>query len=187
MATPTTHKLLELFEKHGNSQYGGEDVTQLDHALQAATLAEKEGASPELIVAALLHDVGHLLHNLPENAPDQGIDDHHESLGYRFACQLFPESVTEPIRMHVVAKRYLCAVEPDYFSTLSQPSVVSLELQGGPMNEREVSEFERKPFAHDAVRLRRWDDTAKDPALKTPPLSHFEKYLSEVALKGSEE
>ncbi|WP_417848447.1 phosphonate degradation HD-domain oxygenase [Thalassoglobus sp.] len=187
MATPTIRELLDLFERHGNSQYGGENVTQLEHALQAATLAEEENASPELIVAALLHDLGHLLHNLPENAPDQGIDDHHENLGYRFACQLFPQAVTEPIRMHVVAKRYLCAIEPDYFSTLSQPSVVSLGLQGGPMNEHEISDFELNPFAQDAVRLRRWDDTAKDPTVKTSPLSHFKKYLSEVAFKRSVE
>lgn len=172
--------LIELFETHGDSQYGGEAVTQLEHALQAATLAEQQGAEPELIAAALLHDVGHLLHNLPEDAPDAGIDDHHENSAGSFLRKYFPPEVTEPIRLHVAAKRYLCAVDPAYFNILSQPSIVSLNLQGGPMTPAEVAEFEQNPYCNAAARLRRWDDTAKIPKLPTPPLAHFAAYLRQV-------
>ena len=179
----TVDDVLHLFESRGDSQYGGECVTQLEHALQAATLAESEQASSALITAALLHDVGHLLHDLPDDAPDTGVDDHHETSGDRYLRQLFPEAVTEPVRLHVPAKRYLCTVEQDYFDTLSEPSVVSLQLQGGRMTPGEVAEFERGPFVQDAVRLRRWDDLAKDPEMKTPPLSHFAEILSRCATR----
>lgn len=177
-------EILALFEKRGDSEYGGEEVTQLEHALQAALLAEQENASAELISAALLHDVGHLLHDLPDDAPDEGIDDHHESSASNFLRKHFPEAVTEPIRLHVAAKRYLCAVDQNYHATLSEPSMVSLKIQGGPMSSQEVQEFDANPFAKDAVRLRRWDDTAKDPDLETPPLKHFESYLRQSA-KGT--
>lgn len=170
----------QMFRTKGDSQYGGEQVSQLEHALQAAMLAEREKAPTSLIAAALLHDVGHLLHSLPDDAPEQGIDDCHENSGKNFLRHHFPESVTEPIRLHVAAKRYLCAVEPGYLQTLSEPSVVSLGLQGGPMSQQEVDDFRAHPYAEEAVRLRRWDDEAKVPGLQTPPLEHFEKYLQEV-------
>ena len=181
---PKVEDILELFSDRGDSEYGGEQVTQLEHALQCATLAEGEGASPALITAALLHDVGHLLHDLPDDAPDDGVDDHHENSGCRFLQELFPTEVVEPVRLHVAAKRYLCAVNRDYFQELSEPSIVSLKLQGGPMTPVEVHEFQRNPSADDAVRLRRWDDTAKVPDTVTPPLSHFAKYLRQVALEA---
>lgn len=183
---PTIDDIVQLLETCGDSQYGGERVTQLEHALQSATLAEEEGASPELIVAALLHDVGHLLHDLPVDAPDGGIDDHHETCGYHFVRKLFPQRVAEPIRLHVTAKRYLCKVDAKYLDELSQPSIVSLKLQGGPMTEEEVDRFDRNPFAQDAVRLRRWDDTAKVPDFATPALTHFTLYLRQVAVKDSD-
>ncbi|MCA8999163.1 MAG: HD domain-containing protein [Planctomycetaceae bacterium] len=173
-------EILELFARHGDSEYGGEAVTQLEHGLQAATLAEQEDAAPDLIVAALLHDIGHLLHDLPVDAPEQGIDDHHETAGMNYLKNKFPASVTEPIRMHVAAKRYLCAAEPGYSQTLSEPSVVSLNLQGGQMSLKEMQEFEQSPYWKEAVSLRRWDDAAKDPDLKTPPLEHFAKYMTLV-------
>jgi [1-hydroxy-2-(trimethylamino)ethyl]phosphonate dioxygenase len=173
-------EIIVLFEKHGHSQYGGEAVTQLEHALQAATLAEQQSAGPQLIAAALLHDVGHLLHNLSANAPDAGIDDHHENSAGHFLKKLFPLEVTEPIRLHVAAKRYLCTIEPSYLKTLSQPSIVSLNLQGGQMTREEVAEFAQHPNCHAAVRLRRWDDAAKIPQHPTPPLAHFASYLRQV-------
>ena len=105
---PTVEQCIELLRDRGHSEYGGEPVTQLEHALQSALLAEQESASPELIAAALLHDIGHLLHALPDDAPDDGIDDVHEELGYRYLTQIFPDAVTEPVRLHVPAKRYLC-------------------------------------------------------------------------------
>ena len=179
-------EIIDLFERRGSSQYGGESVTQLEHALQAATLAEQEGASIDLIVAALLHDVGHLLHDLPADAPDQGVDDHHETSGCHYLQTRFPTSVVEPARLHVAAKRYLCSVDAEYLSKLSQPSVVSLQLQGGVMNEAEIAQFEQNPFAQDATRLRKWDDIAKDPNFVTPPLTHFANYLPQVAFEEAE-
>jgi phosphonate degradation associated HDIG domain protein len=173
-------KIADLFQKKGGSLYGGEAVTQEQHALQAAKLAEESGASPALIASALLHDVGHLLHNLPEDAPDEGVDDVHEALGYRFLHRWFGPEVSEPVRMHVDAKRYLCAVDPSYLETLSAPSLHSLELQGGPMSPAEVSDYEQLPHYEASLVVRRWDDLAKDPNLATPPLAHYLPYLREV-------
>lgn len=166
-------ELNELFSRRGNSQYGGEQVTQLEHALQCAQLAEQAGATEQQIIAALLHDIGHLLHDLPADAPDQGIDDHHENRGNTYLKTRFPASVCEPVRLHVDAKRYLCAVDPTYFATLSEPSVQSLELQGGPMSPAEVDRFESSPFWKEAVQLRRWDDLAKQVDLPTPTLQRY--------------
>lgn len=169
--------ILKLLAEHGDSEYGGEAVTQLEHALQAAALAEQEGASASLITAALLHDVGHLLHDLPSDAPDRGIDDHHENVAANFVRRRFPAEVSEPVRLHVASKRYLCAVEPNYLHQLSIPSLTSLRLQGGPMSAAEVTSFRQNPHHEAAVRLRRWDDAAKDPQRQTPPLSHFAQYM----------
>lgn len=177
----TIDDVLKLFHEHGDSEYGGEAVTQAEHALQCAALAEKESAPADLIAAALLHDVGHLLHDLPEDAPDQGIDDAHEDSGYLFLSQIFPESVTMPIKLHVASKRYLCATDPQYLHSLSEPSVVSLKLQGGPMSEQERREFERNPYFQQALQLRRWDDTGKVAGLPTPNFEHFARYLHETA------
>ncbi len=180
-------ELIKLLELRGDSQYGGEAVTQLEHALQSAALAEREQAPATLIAAALLHDVGHLLHNLPDHAPDEGIDDHHETSAGHYLRKLFPDAVTEPVRLHVAAKRYLCAVDPEYMGLLSQPSIVSLGLQGGPMSSEEVAAYRQLPHSEDAVRLRKWDDEAKDPEFVTPPLAHFAQYVREVQLKADDE
>lgn len=160
----------------------GEAVTQLEHALQCATLAVDEQAPPCLIVAALLHDVGHLVHALPHDAPHHGVDDLHDELGQRYLRRMFDGAVTEPVRLHVAAKRYLCATEPGYHQQLSEPSIVSLNLQGGPMSEPEVADFRANPFWGDAVRLRRWDDQAKIPDLHTSPIEHFRHHLQVAAL-----
>lgn len=173
--------IIELFRTRGDSDYGHEAVTQLEHALQAATLAQESSATSELIAAALLHDIGHLLHDLPEDAPDQGIDDHHERVGFHFLKSHFGPATYEPVRMHVDAKRYLCAARPGYHETLSEPSQVSLQLQGGPMNEAEVALFESNHHYQAALELRVWDDTAKDPEKKTPPLEAFEPHLRSAA------
>ena len=172
-------KIIKLFNEQGDSEYGGEPVTQGEHALQAAHLALAEGTPSSLVIASLLHDVGHLLHALPDDAPEQGIDDLHEELGYRFLQKYFVQAVSEPVHLHVAAKRYLCAVEPEYFALLSEPSVISLGLQGGPMSPAECKEFESNPYYRDAVRLRRYDDMAKIPQLKVEPIEYYADLLSE--------
>ncbi|TAE50349.1 MAG: HD domain-containing protein [Bacteroidetes bacterium] len=169
----TVEHILTLFRERGNSMYGGEDVTQVQHALQGATFARRANATPALVTATLLHDVGHLLHDLPDDAPDQGIDDLHENLAARFLETHFGPDVVEPVRLHVAAKRYLCATKPGYMERLSAPSIQSLALQGGPMSEAEVADFEALPFYKDAVRLRVWDDLAKDPEMVTEPVEAF--------------
>jgi 2-aminoethylphosphonate-pyruvate transaminase len=170
-------EIKSLFETYGGSLYGGEAVTQLEHALQTAMLAESEGADAALIVAALLHDVGHLLHDLPDDAPDAGVDDVHEELAYHWLRGHFGPAVTEPVRLHVDAKRYLCAVEPAYWASLSPVSQQSLELQGGTFTAEETRDFEKRPFFEQGVRLRRWDDQAKVVGLVTPSLNHFLSYI----------
>lgn len=178
-----TEFLLRLFRERGGSRYGGEDVTQLEHALQAATLANIEGASAELIAAAFLHDVGHLLHSAPDDAPDHGWDDRHEDLGAKWLNQRVNATVAELVRMHVPAKRYLCATRPEYYASLSQPSVVSLRLQGGPMTSEECSKFEQSPLWQDAIRLRLWDDAAKVPGARTLSLDDMTPILKGVILE----
>jgi phosphonate degradation associated HDIG domain protein len=168
-----------IFARRGSDSYG-EGVSQLTHALQCATLAERAGAPASEIVAALLHDIGHLIHDLPETIADEGIDTEHESLGAAWLSQYFNAAVTEPVRLHVAAKRYLCAVEPGYFAELSPASVQSLELQGGPMDATLQAGFRREPLHEAAIRLRRFDDEGKDPAMATPPLGHFRRYVEET-------
>lgn len=169
--------VFQLFASRGDSRYGGEAVTQREHALQAATLALHEQADAELIAASLLHDVGHLLHRLPENAPEFAIEDRHEELGYRWLSKFFGPGVTEPVRLHVASKRYLCAREAGYWEALSLPSRRSLELQGGAFSPREADEFERGPYFQAALRLRRWDDCGKVAGLHTESLEFFRPFL----------
>ncbi|MEM8677903.1 MAG: phosphonate degradation HD-domain oxygenase [Planctomycetota bacterium] len=166
-------QIADLFDRRGDSEYGGEAVTQLEHALQCAQLAEQAGASDALVVAALLHDIGHLLHDLPDDAPDEGIDDRHEASGYHFLREHFEEAVSAPVRMHVAAKRYLCTVEAEYLAQLSPPSLLSFELQGGMMDPAELDEFRNSPHWEAAVQLRRWDDAAKSPGAATPSVAHY--------------
>jgi phosphonate degradation associated HDIG domain protein len=173
MLNPITQEILNLFHENGASMYGGEAVTQLEHALQCASLARKNNASDELITASLLHDIGHLLHDLPDDASDNGIDDMHELLGDRYLSKHFKLASVEPVKLHVQAKRYLCATEAGYYDSLSTPSKISLELQGGVMNQEEVAMFEKNEFYKEAVNLRRWDDLAKDPNLVSPTIESF--------------
>lgn len=166
-----------LFFTRGEQLYGGEAVTQLEHALQAAELARSTGTTSSDIVAALLHDIGHLLHGHGNDCAERGIDDNHETLGVRFLEKYLPADVTEPVRLHVQAKRYLSATEPAYFATLSPASVTSLGLQGGPMTEAEQREFERHPHFDAAIALRRRDDEAKVVGLRSPEFATFIPHL----------
>lgn len=178
---PVSH-VLECFRLRGHSGYGKEVVSQIEHALQTAYSAEQSGASPHLIAACLLHDVGHLLHDLPDDAPDNDIDDEHEQLGAVWLTEYFLPEVVEPIRLHVAAKRYLCAIDSEYFSKLSPPSIQSLELQGGPMTTTQARHFELHPHFAAAIQLRQFDDQAKIPNLPTPPLNHYREHLIQSLL-----
>ncbi|QDU58685.1 phosphonate degradation HD-domain oxygenase [Aeoliella mucimassa] len=178
----TVAEIARLFQLNGDSQYGGEDVSQLEHGLQAAWLAEQEEAGSELIAAALLHDIGHLLHHLPDDAPDNGIDDLHEQLAFEWLESRFPPEVLEPVRLHVQAKRYLCTAEDGYWESLSAPSKQSLELQGGPMSDQECEDYRANPHFKASLRLRRWDDLAKIDNLETPPIEHFLDYVQQVVV-----
>jgi len=176
-------RLLEVLATNGSAQYGQEQVSQLEHALQCGLAAEQAGAAPALIGAALLHDIGHLVHKLGEDAALRGIDDHHEALGAKLLAKWFVPALSEPVKLHVDAKRYLCASEPGYFAMLSPASVRSLELQGGVYDRAGAAAFRTRPHAEDAVRVRRWDEAAKIKGLATPELAHFRPYL-EASLKG---
>src|SRR5262245_37267648 len=162
-----------VLQRRGDSMYFGETVTQKEHALQCAWLAGRERAEDALIVAALLHDVGHLLSGETEDAADRGVDALHEDAGQRWLSQFFGAEVTEPVRLHVDAKRYLCATDRSYYASLSVASRQSLRLQGGPFHLSQLSAFAEQPFAMNAVRLRRWDDRAKTPGLPVPELDHY--------------
>jgi OPA family glycerol-3-phosphate transporter-like MFS transporter len=174
-------RIFALFRERGDAAYIGEPVSQTEHALQTALAAERAGAGSPLIAAALLHDIGHLLHHLPEDCAEHGVDDGHEGLAARWLARFFGPEVTEPIRLHVPAKRYLCTTEWGYAARLSQASALSLKLQGGPYTPDEAERFRRDAHAQAALLLRRWDEAAKLPDLKTPDLEHFRPHL-EAAL-----
>jgi gamma-butyrobetaine dioxygenase len=172
--------IADLFEQEGRAAYFGEAVSQSEHALQAADLAARDGADDALVVAALLHDIGHLLHGLGENVADRGLDGQHEDLGYAWLARWFDPAVAEPVRLHVAAKRYLCATDPAYLRQLSPASLQSLELQGGAFTPAEVAAFDSVPYSQAAVRLRHWDDAAKVPGLTVPPLDSYRTRLAKL-------
>jgi phosphonate degradation associated HDIG domain protein len=169
----TLQDIERLFNERGHEQYSGEPVTQLQHALQTAALGEVEGASDALVTAALLHDLGHLLHDLGDTPSLHGVDDVHQYRALPFLRGLFSDEVLNAIKLHVDAKRYLCATHVGYHADLSADSKRSLILQGGIFSADETAKFIAQPGAQDAVRLRLWDDLAKDAYMITPPLSHF--------------
>lgn len=176
-------EIFDAFEKRGGSAYFGELVSVLEHSVQAAMAAENAGAAPSLVVAALLHDIGHLIHHLPEDVAERGINSQHEQLACNWLSQYFGPEVTEPIRLHVAAKRYLCRVKPEYIRGLSPASIQSLGLQGGPLIDEEAEEFIRFPYSQRAILVRRWDDLAKVPGLATPGLEHYRSLLESTARK----
>jgi phosphonate degradation associated HDIG domain protein len=172
--------LVRLLEERGGAAYFGEPVTVLEHSLQAAHSAAAAGAKAAAVAAALLHDVGHMLHGLDEGIAARGLDGKHEELAAEYLSRWFGPEVTAPIRLHVPAKRFLCWQNPEYLGELSPASLESLALQGGPMSEREARAFLDDPFARAAVELRRWDDEAKVPGLAVPPAVHYLPILRAV-------
>jgi phosphonate degradation associated HDIG domain protein len=177
----TVNDIFRLYDQRADAWYGGEAVTQRQHALQCAWLAERDGAAPSLIVACLLHDFGHLVHDLGEDAAGRGLDDVHELRAAKDLAHLFPPAVLTPIRLHVTAKRHLCTSEPGYFAALSPASRQSLELQGGPLSAGQCAAFMSVPWSEDAIRLRRYDDAAKVRDARTPDLEHFRPAMQRLA------
>ena len=177
MSDALRQELLSIFAGRATRRYGLSDINQLQHALQAAAHAEADGCTPATVLASLLHDVGHMIHDLGEDPAARGVDDIHEELGAKWLAERFGPDVCEPVRLHVAAKRYLCATESDYFGKLSSDSVRSLELQGGLMSADEVEAFRKLPFSAEAVRLRRYDESAKDPRASTPDFDHFLRHV----------
>lgn len=175
---PLRQELLQIFVGRATRRYGLSDINQLQHALQSAALAEADGAAAATVLASLLHDVGHMIHDLGEDPAARGVDDVHEELGAAWLAERFGPEVSEPVRLHVTAKRYLCTVEQDYFSKLTPDSVRSLKLQGGPMSPDEVAAFRATPFHAEAVRLRRYDEGAKDPQAQTPDFDHYLRHVA---------
>ena len=176
-STPCMHAifdtLADIYDGRAQRPYGLGTLNQRAHAVQAGALALAAGLPAPLVTAALLHDIGHMVHELGEHPAAHGVDDRHESLGADWLARHFGSAVVEPVRLHVAAKRWLCAVDPAYSGRLSRDSVESLALQGGPMSQAEARDFEARPFWQDAVTLRRIDERAKDPAGPAPAFVDF--------------
>lgn len=179
MATRIIDEIFAICRQFGDLSYG-EDISQMEHILQCGHLARTDGAPDTLIAAALLHDIGQFLDDAGNAAEQRGVDARHEVTGAAYLAPYFPQAVTEPVRLHVEAKRYLCAVEPGYLETLSRASALSLSLQGGPHDEQEKAAFLALPAAPDAIRLRRYDDTGKKPAWDVPSLESYRPLLESL-------
>jgi phosphonate degradation associated HDIG domain protein len=177
-----TEEIFAIFQRHGAVAYFGESVSMTEHALQAAYFARTAAAPPALIVAALLHDIGHLVDDVPSDIADWTADAHHEQVGSRWLAERFRPEVSEPVRLHVPAKRYLLATDAGYFAKLSPASVVTLKLQGGPMAAHEVAKFQIEPFYKEAVRVRQWDDQGKVAGLRTPELGDYRALIETLAI-----
>jgi phosphonate degradation associated HDIG domain protein len=181
MMHSATEHVIRLFEQRGQGRYGSEQVSQLQHALQCAVFAKRQGAGSAMIAAALLHDLGHIIdHQAMPESDDQNLDDAHEQRAYLWIKSNFGKSVADPVRLHVAAKRYLCTVEPEYLTKLSPASLKSFHDQGGLMSQSQIDDFRDEPFAFEAVELRRWDDLAKDPTMQTPTIEDFAPLLDHL-------
>ncbi|MEM0949418.1 MAG: HD domain-containing protein [Pseudomonadota bacterium] len=182
MPNVTLEMLFDRLGTRGTGAYGLADVNQLEHALQSAALAAAEKRGDGFTIAALFHDVGHLVADADVDLAAQGIDDRHEEASADVLLPIFGPEIAEPVRLHVASKRYLCTVEPDYYGKLSVDSVQSLELQGGLMSEDEVRDFEALPGFEHGVALRRIDDAAKVPGLAVPPLEAYRPVAQRVLI-----
>jgi len=172
--------LQDIFERRGAESYLGEEVTMSEHMLQGALLAEESGADDRMIAAALLHDIGHYTGEFPEDALAEGTNNYHDEAGAAVLAPFFPGLVTDCVRHHVAAKRYLCATDPGYFDRLTPASVHSLKLQGGPMNEAEVAAFRQNPNLEAILQVRFWDEEGKVRGRTTPSFSHYAPLLQRV-------
>ncbi len=175
-----TDFILELFSHQGATEYMGESVTMSQHMEQTAACAVADKAADDLVIAALLHDIGHFIGEHPIEALENGIDNNHEEVGANYLQKHFPASISEPVRLHVPAKRYLCATDPDYLGRLSDASVNSLNVQGGPMDATEIERFEANPHHLAAVKLRRYDDDGKIVGLTINPVTDYRNILESM-------
>lgn len=172
--------LADIFERRGGEEYLGEPVTMAEHMLQGAYLAEQQGEPEQIIVATLLHDIGHFTSEFGTFSMDDTHDKYHEEAGARVLERFFPGIVTDCVRLHVAAKRYICATDPAYLGQLSEASIHSLRLQGGPMNAEEVAEFEKHPNVREIVRVRYLDDAGKVADMVTPGFAHYAPMVQRV-------
>jgi phosphonate degradation associated HDIG domain protein len=172
--------LADIFTRRGAEEYLGEPVTMAEHMLQGAWFAEREGASDELVAAALLHDIGHFTSEFGTYSPDDTEDRHHDDAGAQVLRPFFPPLIAECVRLHVAAKRYLCATDPGYYAKLSTASAHTLSLQGGPMNADEVAAFQANPFFREAVQVRLWDEAGKVAGLHTRTFAEYMPLLQRV-------
>jgi phosphonate degradation associated HDIG domain protein len=175
-------EIKELFESASAEEYLGENITLVEHMIQCAENAQADGAQDWLIVAALLHDIGHLLIPDAASAQDSGIDMHHDDVGAEWISKRFPNNIVQAVRLHVDAKKYLVATDPDYFNHLSEASQITLDIQGGVFSEAEATEFIQQQYAHEAVLLRKWDDAGKVRGAAKTDISYYEELINEVAL-----
>jgi [1-hydroxy-2-(trimethylamino)ethyl]phosphonate dioxygenase len=184
MTSNAIETIVRVFQDRGSGRYGDECVSQLEHAIQAALLAQQADADPSLVAAALLHDLGHIIgdSDLPES-DDEDLNDFHEEKAYQWLLSHFGPSVADPVRLHVAAKRYLCTKEPEYANTLSPTSLKSFHDQGGVMSSDEVADFESEPYYREALTLRRWDDLAKEENKLIPSIESFVPLLQMCADK----
>ncbi|TMV04834.1 HD domain-containing protein [Ruegeria sediminis] len=172
--------LADIFERCGDEEYLGEPVTMAEHMLQGATIAERNGMPEDIIVAALLHDIGHFTSEFGTFTMDDTEDRHHEDAGAEVLAPFFPSVVTDCVLYHVAAKRYLCAAKPEYFKRLSEASIHSLNLQGGPMSPEEVAEFEKNPNLEKIIQVRYLDEAGKRADMETPGFRHFAPMVQRV-------
>ena len=172
--------LADIFERRGGEEYLGEPVTMAEHMLQGAHMAEQRGENEEIVVATLLHDIGHFTSEFGTFSMDDTHDKYHEEEGARVLERFFPRIVTDCVRYHVAAKRYICATDPNYLDQLSVASLHSLKLQGGPMSAAEVAEFEKRPNVREIVKVRYLDDAGKVAGMVTPGFAHYAPMVQRV-------
>ena len=183
--SPTTvvEFILDLFARQGATEYMGEAVTMSQHMEQTAACAIADHAEDDLVIAALLHDIGHFIGEHPIDALEKGDDNYHEEVGADYLQKHFAPSISEPVRLHVAAKRYLCATDADYLGRLSDASINSLNVQGGPMNAAEIATFEANPHHRAAVKLRRYDDDGKVAGLTISPVTSYRQTLESLVVR----